>query len=159
LSEPLSYNSEFLPEITVAVVFGDNPQYEQLSPMFDEYGYGFMVPNKNLIVIDGENILDNFNVDVLKFIEAHEISHVILGHNGPRSDEEELDADLGAYLLLKEKGYTNSIKSLLKNFKQRHYNLNIFICTSLERVFSYIPFQKTREIYFVGSYFFIIFAI
>jgi hypothetical protein len=89
--------------------------------MFNEYGYGFMVPNKNLIVIDGENILDNFNVDVLKFIEAHEISHVILGHDGPRSDEEELDADLGAYLLLKEKGYTNSIKSLLKNFKQRHH--------------------------------------
>ncbi len=120
MSEPLSYNSEFLPEITVAVVFGDNPQYEQLLPMFNEYGYGFMVPNKNLIVIDGENILDSFNVDVLKFIEAHEISHVILGHDGPRSDEEELDADLGAYLLLKDKGYTNSIKSLLKNFKQRH---------------------------------------
>jgi hypothetical protein len=120
LSEPLSYNSEFLPEITVAVVFGDNPQYEQLLPMFNEYGYGFMVPNKNLIVIDGENILDSFNVDVLKFIEAHEISHVILGHDGPRSDEEELDADLGAYLLLKDKGYTNSIKSLFKNFKQRH---------------------------------------
>jgi hypothetical protein len=121
LSEPLSYNSEFLPEITVAVVFGDNPQYEQLLPMFNEYGYGFMVPNKNLIVIDGENILDNFNVDVLKFIEAHEISHVILGHDGPRSDEEELDADLGAYVLLKDKGYTNSIKSLLKNFKERHH--------------------------------------
>ena len=121
MSEPLSYNSEFLPEITVAVVFGDNPQYEQLLPMFNEYGYGFMVPNKNLIVIDGENILDSFNVDVLKFIEAHEISHVILGHDGPRSDEEELDADLGAYLLLKDKGYTNSIKSLLKNFKQRHH--------------------------------------
>ena len=121
MSEPLSYNSEFLPEITVAVVFGDNPQYEQLLPMFNEYGYGFMVPNKNLIVIDGENILDNFNVDVLKFIEAHEISHVILGHDGPRSDEEELDADLGAYVLLKDKGYTNSIKSLLKNFKERHH--------------------------------------
>ena len=120
MSEPLSYNSEFLPEITIAVVFGDNPQYEQLIPMFEEYGYGFMVPNKNLVVIDGENILENFNVDILKFIESHEIAHVILNHDGPRSSEDELDADLGAYLLLKEKGYTNSIKSLLKNFKQRH---------------------------------------
>ena len=120
MSQPLSYNSEFLPEITIAVVFGDNPQYKQLLPMFKEYGYGFMVPNKNLVIIDGENILDNFNVDVLKFIEAHEISHVILGHDGPRISEDELDADLGAYLLLKEKGYTNSIKSLLKNFKERH---------------------------------------
>lgn len=121
MSEPLSYNSEFLPEITIAVVFGDNPQYEQLLPMFEEYGYGFMVPNKNLVLIDGENILENFNVDVLKFIEAHEIAHVILGHDGPRNEEEELDADLGAYLLLKEKGHTNAIKSLLKNFKQRHH--------------------------------------
>ena len=121
MSEPLSYNSEFLPEITIAVVFGDNPQYKQLLPMFEEYGYGFMVPNKNLVLIDGENILENFNVDILKFIEAHEIAHVILGHDGPRNEEEELDADLGAYLLLKEKGYTNSIKSLLKNFKQRHH--------------------------------------
>jgi hypothetical protein len=88
--------------------------------MFEEYGYGFMVPNKNLVVIDGENILENFNVNILKFIEAHEIAHVILNHNGPRSEDDELDADLGAYLLLKEKGYTDSIKSLLKNFKQRH---------------------------------------
>ena len=120
MSQPLSYNSEFLPEITVAVVFGDNPQYQQLKSMFDEYGYGFMVPNKNLVIIDGENILENFNVDLLKFIEAHEIAHVILGHDGPRSEDEELDADLGAYLLLKEKEYINSIKSLLKNFKQRH---------------------------------------
>jgi hypothetical protein len=120
LSQPLSYNSEFLPEITVAVVFGDNPQYQQLKSMFDEYGYGFMVPNKNLVIIDGENILENFNVDLLKFIEAHEIAHVILGHDGPRSEDEELDADLGAYLLLKEKEYINSIKLLLKNFKQRH---------------------------------------
>ena len=121
MSEPLSYTSEFLPEITIAVVFGDNPQYKQLLPMFKEYGYGFMVLNKNLVIIDGENILENFNVDVLKFIEAHEIAHVILNHDGPRNEEEELDADLGAYLLLREKGYIHSIKSLLKNFKQRHH--------------------------------------
>jgi len=137
LSEPLSYNSEFLPEITIAVVFGDNPQYEQLLPMFEEYGYGFMVPNKNLVLIDGENILENFNVDVLKFIEAHEIAHVILGHDGPRNEEEELDADLGAYLLLKEKGYTNSIKSLLKNFKQRHQiKFNEDLLKRVEKLFS-----------------------
>ena len=120
MSKPLSYNSEFLPEITVAVVFGDNPQYEQLLPMFNEYGYGFMVPNKNLIVIDGENILDNFNVDVLKFIEAHEVSHIIMGHDGPRSEDDELDADLGAYILLTQSGKNDSVKTLLKNFKDRH---------------------------------------
>ena len=120
MDTPLTFTSEFLPEITIAIVLSDNPQYEFLKPFFDEYGYGFMVPGKNLIVIDGEQFIDNFDADVLKFIEAHEISHIILGHDGPRSDEDELDADLGAYVLLKQKDRIGSIKQLLKNFKKRH---------------------------------------
>ena len=120
MSKPISYNSEFLPEITIAVVFSDNPQYEKLIPFFEEYGYGFLVPNKNLVVIDGENIIENFDSDVLKFIEAHEISHIILGHDGPRNNDEEMDADLGAYLLLMNKGKEESIKYLLDNFESRH---------------------------------------
>jgi hypothetical protein len=120
MSKPISYNSEFLPEITIAVVFSDNPRYKKLIPFFEEYGYGFLVPNKNLVVIDGENIIDNFDSDVLKFIEAHEISHIILDHDGPRNEEEELDADLGAYILLKNKNKIGSIKHLINNFKDRH---------------------------------------
>lgn len=120
MTQPISYNSEFLPEITIAVVFSDNPQYEKLEPMFNEYGYGFMVPNKNLVIIDGEQIINNFDVDVLKFIEAHEIAHIILNHDGPRNEEEELDADLGAYILLKQKDKLGAIKSLIEQFKQRH---------------------------------------
>ena len=120
MSKPISYNSEFLPEITIAVVFSDSPQYENLIPFFKEYGYGFLVPNKNLVVIDGENILENFDSDVLKFIEAHEIAHIMLGHDGPRNSEEELDADLGAFILLNNKGKQESIKHLLDNFEDRH---------------------------------------
>lgn len=120
MSDLVSYNSEFLPEITISVVFSDSPQYERLSPLFQEYGYGFLVPNKNLVVIDGENIVDNFDSDVLKFIEAHEIAHIILGHDGPRDEGEEMDADLGAYILLKNKGKVESIKYLIDNFKDRH---------------------------------------
>lgn len=120
MSKPISYNSEFLPEITIAVVFSDSPQYENLIPFFEEYGYGFLVPNKNLVVIDGENILENFDSNVLKFIEAHEIAHIMLGHDGPRNNEEELDADLGAFILLNNKGKQESIKHLLNNFEDRH---------------------------------------
>jgi Zn-dependent peptidase ImmA (M78 family) len=119
-SEPLIYNSEFLPNIQIAIVFEENPQYKDLKPLFDEYGYGFMVPGKNLVIIDGEQFIDNFNADVLKFIEAHEISHIIMGHDGPRSDDDEMDADLGAYILLKKSGKTDSIKTLLKQFRNRH---------------------------------------
>ena len=116
----LTYNSEFLPEVTISVVFKEHPQYEKLSPLFDNFGYGFMVPNKNMVIVDGEIFDERFSSDVLKFIEAHEISHIILNHNGPRNDDEELDADLGAYLLLKSINRNDSIKVLLKNFKSRH---------------------------------------
>ena len=119
-SEPLIYNSEFLPNIQIVIVFEENPQYKDLKPLFDEYGYGFMVPGKNLVIIDGEQFIDNFNADVLKFVEAHEISHIIMGHDGPRSDDDEMDADLGAYILLKKLGKTDSIKTLLKQFRNRH---------------------------------------
>ena len=120
MKETLTFTSEFLPEVTIAIVLSDNPNYENLKPLFDEYGYGFMIPNKDLIVIDGEQFINNFNADVLKFIEAHEIAHIILGHDGPRNEGEELEADLGAYILLKQKNRTGSIKELLKNFKTRH---------------------------------------
>jgi hypothetical protein len=121
MSNPLSYNSEFLPDVTIFVIFSDSPQYEQLKPLFEEYGYGFMVPNKNIILIDGEIILEEgYSDSLLKFIEAHEISHVILKHDGPRSDDEELDADLGAYLLLSKNHNLGALKTLLKHFKNRH---------------------------------------
>lgn len=121
MSDHISYNSEFLPDVTIFVVFSDDPQYEHLKPLFEEYGYGFMVPNKNMILIDGETLLENDNSeDWLKFIEAHEISHVILNHEGPRNEDEELEADLGAYLLLTRTGNSKAIKPLLKYFKNRH---------------------------------------
>ena len=119
-SEPLIYNSEFLPSVQIAVVFEENPQYEDLRQFFQDYGYGFMVPGKNLVIIDGEQLVSGRGSEVLKFIEAHEISHIIMGHDGPRSEDDEIDADLGAYILLSQSGKTESIKTLLKQFKNRH---------------------------------------
>ena len=116
----IQYQSEFLPNVTIVTVFDDDKNYHELEKYFKIYGYGFMVPNKNLVIIDGEKILELDGEGVLKFIEAHEISHVLLNHSGPRSEEEELDADLGAYILLKKNGYEDSIKILLDNFEDRH---------------------------------------
>ena len=119
-SEPLIYNSEFLPSVQIAVVFEEDRQYEDLRQFFQDYGYGFMVPGKNLVIIDGEQLVSGRGSEVLKFIEAHEISHIIMGHDGPRSEDDEIDADLGAYILLSQSGKTESIKTLLKQFKNRH---------------------------------------
>ena len=113
----IEYKSEFLPDITIVVVFKEDPLYPQVNEYFDEYGYGFMVPGKNLIIVDGEQV-DIF--DDLKFIEAHEVSHIIMGHDGSRNQDDEVDADLGAYILLKQSGKNESLKQLLKYFKTRH---------------------------------------
>jgi hypothetical protein len=117
---PVIYDSEFLPNVEIAVLFEGNFQYEEMKPFFDEFGYGFMVPGNNLVVIDGEQLLDSRGNNLLKFIEAHEVSHIVMGHDGPRSDDEELDADLGAYILLEKYGYLDDIKVLLREFKNRH---------------------------------------
>jgi hypothetical protein len=117
----LEYTSEFLDGVTVVVVFEDDPLYEQVKGYFEEYGFGFMVPGSNLIIIDGEILVGQKDAqDILKFIEAHEVTHVLLGHNGPRNEQDELEADLGAYLLLKDGGYEKSIELLLNHFQDRH---------------------------------------
>jgi hypothetical protein len=119
-SGPITLYSQFLPKVQIVVVFEEDPQYETLLEFFDQYGYGFMVPGKDLVIIDGEQLIDNYGNNLLKFIEAHEVSHIVMGHDGPRTDDEELDADLGAYILLKKYGLTDDIKILLREFKNRH---------------------------------------
>jgi hypothetical protein len=116
-----TYKSEFLPEIVILIVTNDSDYYETLKPKFDELGYGFMSPDNNVIFVDGEQLIEmGADPNLFKFIEAHEVSHHLLGHDGPRSEDDEIEADLGAYILLKNHGYTDSIKLLIKNFKFRH---------------------------------------
>ncbi len=119
MTDHLSYESEFLPGVKIGIVFSNNPKYQELKPLFDEYGYGFMVPNRDLIVIDGDVILE-YGSDVLKFVEAHEVSHIILGHDGPRNNKDEIEADLGAYILLKKFNKSKPLSHLISNFEDRH---------------------------------------
>ncbi len=117
----IEYNSEFLTDVIVVVVFNDDPLYSQVKPFFEEYGFGFMVPGKNLMIIDGEILVDEPDAkDILKFIEAHEVAHILLGHDGPRNDKDEIDADMMALNLLVGKGYDKSISILLDKFEERH---------------------------------------
>jgi hypothetical protein len=117
----IEYRSEFLNDVSVVVVFNNDPLYSQVKGFFEQYGFGFMVPGQNLMIIDGEILVGEPDAkDILKFIEAHEVTHVLLGHDGPRNENDEIDADLGAYLLLQDKGYDKPIEILLNHFKERH---------------------------------------
>lgn len=117
----IEYRSEFLNDVAVVVVFNDDPLYSQVKGFFEEYGFGFMVPGQNLMIIDGEILVGESNAkDILKFIEAHEVAHILLKHDGPRNEKDEIDADMMALNLLVKKGYDKSIKILLDKFQERH---------------------------------------
>lgn len=117
----IEYGSEFLNDVIVVVVFNEDPLYLQVKPMFDQYGFGFMVPGQNLMIIDGEILVGEPDAkDILKFIEAHEVAHILLKHDGPRNERDEIDADMMALNLLVAKGYDKSIKILLDKFQERH---------------------------------------
>ena len=117
----IEYRSEFLNDVSVVVVFNDDPLYSQVKGFFDEYGFGFMVPGQNLMIIDGEILVGEPDAkDILKFIEAHEVAHILLKHDGPRNERDEIDADMMALNLLIAKGYDKSIKILLDKFQERH---------------------------------------
>jgi hypothetical protein len=115
-----SLNSVFLPNLNINIIFKENPVYNEIKEIFNIYGYGFLSPEFKTIFIDGELFLgdDGLSLDDLRVIEAHEVAHVILKHDGPRNTQDEIEADLGAYILLKNKNM--STKRLEDEFEYRH---------------------------------------
>ena len=116
----MAFPSKFMPNLNINVIFKENPNYELMKELFDQYGYGFVAPEFKTVFLDGEVFLgdEGLSFDDLRFIEAHEISHLILGHNGPRSEQDEIEADLGAYILLKK--HNLSTERLEDEFEYRH---------------------------------------
>jgi hypothetical protein len=117
----LTYQSKFLDNVYINVIFKENIHYPTIKKLFDIYGVGFLEPNSQIIMIDGEVFVNNGNVDVndLRLVEAHEVAHILFGHESvERSDKDELEADLGAYILLKQNGF--STDRVVEMFKDRH---------------------------------------
>jgi hypothetical protein len=115
----ISFPSTFKPGVNITVIFKENPNYQDFKPYFEEYGYGFYYPEDKTIFLDGEAFINsNLDFSDLKFVEAHEVTHLLLGHTGPYSEEDEMDADLGAYILLKKNGLPT--EKLESEFKNRH---------------------------------------
>ena len=115
----LLYKSIFKPDINILVAFGNYENYKILKPLFNKYGYGFYSPEDKTIILNGERFINsNLDFNDFKFVEAHEITHLLLGHTGPYSEEDEMDADLGAYILLKNKKL--STDRLVNEFENRH---------------------------------------
>ena len=112
---PKLYNSEWNDSIVVAVIDEGDYQYQTMAPLFNEYGYGFVLPEQKLIFIDG-----SYDVVHQKWIEAHEVAHIILGHKQQKNPNDEIEADMLAYHLLDGKGYLQSKQLLVDVFEERH---------------------------------------
>ena len=97
-------------DIVVGIVDESDFLYPALQPLFEKYGYGFADMNTATIYIDGGIGLDG---DELKWIEAHEASHIISG------SLDERETDLLAHKLLLDKGYIRSAELLMRNL-ERH---------------------------------------
>ncbi len=114
-----TYFSEFKSDVAVAIVTKDDYRYEVIKPLFEQCGFGFAETSSGCVFIDGEVKLTKTE---LKWVEAHEVAHILLKHTKDRNDKDEFDADSLAYKLLLKEGYDKSAK-LLKNLSiYRHGN-------------------------------------
>jgi hypothetical protein len=122
MEEIISYKSIFDKSVNVIILFEGNEMYDEFKPLFEQLGFGFASTNDRMVFLDGEVFSDgdDLNQEILRFIEAHEVSHVLLGHSTDRNDDDELDADLGAYILLNKKGLQDSIDLVVDAFEERH---------------------------------------
>lgn len=111
------FPSEFNPDLQVVILSRDDFRYDVMKPMFTEYGFGFIIPTFNLIVIDGEQKLGK---TIHKVIEAHEVAHFMLGHTEQHNPDDEMLADRLAYQMLDGKGYKKSAQLIIDKFEERH---------------------------------------
>ena len=127
MSQPqVVYNSVINPEYQVFVVFKESEHYatvsETLKSMNNSIG-ALWVGTKNIFV-DGERALtENLTRDHLVAIEAHEIAHSMLGHEGGVDETAEKEADLLAISLLDMDGY-NRAADFLKDRLKELYNID-----------------------------------
>ena len=115
-----TYFSEFKSDVAVAILSKDDYRYEVMKPLFEQYGFGFADTNIGCVFIDGEVKLTK---DELRWVEAHEVTHILLKHKmNDRNSEDEFMADVGASRLLLDKGYIKAAKLISEHSIERHGN-------------------------------------
>jgi hypothetical protein len=112
-----TYFSEFRNDIAVAILGKDDYRYEVMKPLFEQCGFGFAETSSGCVFIDGEVKLTK---DELKWVEAHEVAHILLKHTKNRNDSDEIAADMFAIILLLDKGYKKAAKLVESKFEERH---------------------------------------
>ncbi len=94
-------------------------KYDKLKPSFVKHGLAFKTDK--FIFFDETELRNQgyFNKTYITFIEAHEIAHSVLKHT-QTGRLAEAEADFLAVLFCKDKGYKNSAKLGIREFKDRN---------------------------------------
>jgi len=114
MNEAKARKSLFDSSISVIIVSKNDTEYIIWRPKFKEYGHAIGVPDRKVIVWDGETI-KKLNKHEIMFVEAHEFSHFKLGENAS-----EADCDWLAIVNLWKKGKKIAAKIGVDDFKKRN---------------------------------------
>ena len=116
------WRSEIDPDWTVFIMFSNDDLYDKVSGLFDKFGLAFADLNSKTIFIDGEQAREqNLTDDHLLAVEAHEIAHQILNHQGDEfSEKQEREADWFGIRLLDRMGYGKAAALLEKRYSDQY---------------------------------------
>jgi hypothetical protein len=92
----VSFGSRIDPRFKVLVIYKESMTYPLIKESLDflDNSIGALIPGQEIIIIDGERVQEEgLTDDHLLAIEAHEIAHEILGHEGERNQAHEEEAD------------------------------------------------------------------
>jgi len=112
-----TYFSEFRSDVAVAILTKDDHRYEVMKPLFEQCGFGFAETSSGCVFIDGEVKLTK---DELRWVEAHEVAHIMLKHTKDKNESDEVAADMFAVILLLDKGYKKAAQLVESKFEERH---------------------------------------
>lgn len=102
------FECPFDKEVSVIIIYGDDAEYEQLAPHFEEnIAFTPLGSELSLIVIDGKATEEEwFSDEHLLVVMAHEMGHI------RNNSVDEMDADLTGFDLLADSGLSESAVSL-----------------------------------------------
>jgi hypothetical protein len=121
----ISFDSRIDPSFKVFVIYKESQSYPlvKTSLVSLDNSIGALLPGHNIILIDGERVNEEgLSDDHILAIEAHEIAHSILGHEGERSQTHETEADKLAIEILDSTGKKEASDLLRERSKSLEEN-------------------------------------
>lgn len=126
VEEPVLFENELDPSMTVMVVYPDDPRYQQVAATFAQKGHAFLA-REDIMVVDGAALSEPwFSEDHLLVVQAHELGHKLAGHIGSSVHDDpqlEREADWVGYNILKHRGFQSAAELHRDEYEDRYGSL------------------------------------